>query len=113
MKSISRWALKVFAAVLFCGTVQGTALAAGDFAAGKVKSSTCIGCHGSVNYSNVYPSYRVPMLGGQHPDYIVSALKAYKSGKRSHPTMKAQAAQMSDQDMADIAAYLTAAPAAK
>lgn len=113
MKSISRWTFKVFAAVLFCGFAQGNALAAGDAEAGKVKASTCIGCHGITNYSNVYPSYRVPMLGGQHPEYVVQALKAYKSGERAHPTMQAQAAQMSDQDMADIAAYLTSAPAAQ
>lgn len=113
MKSISRWTSKVFAAAMFCAFAQGTALASGNAEAGKVKSSTCIGCHGSPNYSNVYPAYRVPMLGGQHPEYIVAALKAYKNGERSHPTMKAQAAQMSDQDMADIAAYLSSAPAAK
>ncbi len=113
MKSISRWTFKVFAAVLFCGFLQGNALAAGDVEAGKVKSSTCIGCHGITNYSNVYPSYRVPKLGGQHPEYVVAALKGYKSGDRSHPTMQAQAAQMSDQDMADIAAFLTSAAAAK
>jgi cytochrome c553 len=89
------------------------AWAGGDATAGKVKADTCMGCHGIANYANVYPSYRVPKLGGQHPEYIVSALKAYKSGERSHPTMHAQAAQMSDQDMADIAAFLSAAPQAK
>ena len=113
MKSISRWTFKVFAAALFCGIVQGNALAAGDAEAGKVKASTCIGCHGITNYSNVYPSYRVPKLGGQHPDYIVQALKAYQSGERAHTTMHAQTSEMSDQDMADLAAYLTSAPAAQ
>lgn len=89
------------------------AWAAGDAVEGKVKADTCMGCHGIVNYANVYPSYRVPMLGGQHPEIIVAALKAYKSGERSHPTMRAQAAQMSEQDMADIAAFLSSAPQAK
>jgi len=45
------------------------------------------------------------MIGGQHADYIVSALKAYKSKERSHKTMQAQAASLTDQDMQDIAAY--------
>ncbi len=89
------------------------AWAAGDAQAGKIKADTCMGCHGIVNYANVYPSYRVPMLGGQHPEYIVAALKAYKSGERSHKTMHAQAAQMSEQDMADVAAFLSSAPQAK
>ena len=66
-----------------------------------------------MNYTNVYPSYHVPKLGGQHPEYIVAALKAYKSGDRPHSTMHAQAASLSDQDMADIAAYLTKAPEKK
>jgi cytochrome c553 len=55
----------------------------------------------------------VPKLGGQPADYIVSALKAYKSGDRNHPTMHAQSMSLSDQDMADIAAYITQAPAAR
>lgn len=87
--------------------------AAGDAAAGRVKADTCMGCHGIENYANVYPSYRVPKLGGQHPEYLVAALKAYKSGERSHPTMRAQAAQMSETDMADIAAFLSSAPEVK
>lgn len=113
MKSISRWSLQVFAAALSCGLLQGTALAAGDPEAGKIKASTCIGCHGITNYSNVYPSYRVPLLGGQHPEYVVQSLKAYKNGERTHPTMQAQASSMSEQDMQDIAAYLTMAPQVK
>lgn len=82
-----------------------TASAAGDAAAGKTKAFTCMGCHGIPNYFNVYPSYRVPKLGGQHAKYIVSALQAYKSGQRSHNTMKAQTSNLSDQDMEDIAAW--------
>ncbi|MCX7072511.1 MAG: cytochrome c [Gammaproteobacteria bacterium] len=104
-----RWGLIALTAALSCGTAS----AVGDAAAGKVKAYTCYGCHGIVNYTNVYPSYHVPKLGGQHPDYIVAALKAYKSGERRHPTMTAQAANLSDQDMADIAAYLSKAPEKK
>lgn len=85
-------------------------LAQGDADAGRIKSSTCIGCHGISDYKNVYPTFRVPKLGGQHEAYIASSLKAYRSGQRSHPTMKAQAASMSDQDIADIAAFFANAP---
>lgn len=86
-----------------------TAWGAGDPAAGRLKSETCLGCHGIVGYYNVYPSYRVPKLSGQSPEYIVAALQAYKAGQRNHETMQAQAVSMSDQDMQDIAAYWTAA----
>lgn len=85
--------------------------AAGNAEAGRIKANTCMGCHGIPNYNNVYPTYRVPRLGGQSEGLIVSALKAYKSGQRPHKTMQAQAANLSDQDMADIAAYLTKADA--
>jgi cytochrome c553 len=86
------------------------ALAAGDAEAGRVKANTCMGCHGIPGYSNVYPTYRVPKLGGQHAAYITAALKAYKTGERPHTTMHAQAESLSDQDIEDIAAFLTAAP---
>lgn len=86
-----------------------SAHAAGDVATGKVKADTCMGCHGIVGYTNAYPTYRVPRLGGQHAAYLESALKAYRSGDRKHPTMQAQAASMSDQDIADLAAWLSQA----
>ena len=85
------------------------AMAGGDAEAGRVKANTCMGCHGIPGYTNAYPTYRVPKLGGQSEGLIVAALKAYKSGERPHATMRAQAANLSDQDMADIAAYLTQA----
>ena len=73
----------------------------GDADAGRVKASTCIGCHGIDDYKNVYPTFRVP---------IESALKAYRSGDRTHPTMQGQASSLSDQDIADISAFLANAP---
>jgi cytochrome c553 len=82
-----------------------SSLAAGDPVAGKTKAFTCMGCHGIPGYNNVYPTYHVPKLGGQHAEYIVAALQEYKKGQRSHKTMHAQAATLSDQDMQDIAAY--------
>ncbi len=79
--------------------------AGGDAAKGKVDAYACIGCHGIPNYTTEYPTYRVPKLAGQHADYIVAALKEYKAGDRSHKTMHAQAASLSDEQMQDIAAY--------
>ena len=79
--------------------------AAGNVDDGKFKANTCLGCHGIPGYTNVYPTYHVPRLGGQYADYIVAALKAYQTGERSHPTMRAQAYNLSEQDMADIGAY--------
>ncbi len=79
--------------------------AAGDPEAGRYKAQTCLGCHGVPGYTNVYPTYHVPKLGGQHAEYMVSALKAYRDGQRDHPTMTSQASALSEQDMQDIAAY--------
>ena len=70
-------------------------------------SSTCLGCHGVVSYNNIYPTYKVPKLGNQHKDYLVAALKAYKSGERSHPTMRAHASNLSDSDIVKIAEYFS------
>ena len=70
-------------------------------------SSTCLGCHGVVSFNNIYPSYKVPMLGNQHKDYLVAALKAYRSGERAHPTMRAHAANLSDLDISKIADYFS------
>lgn len=86
-------------------------MAAGNPDAGRVKANTCMGCHGIPAYTNAYPTYRVPKLGGQSADYLAAALKAYKSGERPHKTMQAQAVSLSDQDIEDIAAYLAGAPA--
>jgi cytochrome c553 len=81
------------------------AATAGDPARGAVLSDTCMGCHGIDGYRNGYPSYRVPKLGGQHPDYIVLALQGYKNKTRPHLTMHAQAMSQSEQEMKDIAAF--------
>ena len=82
------------------------AVAAGDIEAGANKVSMCVGCHGIPNYKTAFPkTYRVPRIAGQKVEYLVSALKAYREGQRSHPSMKAVAGSMTDQDIADIAAY--------
>ena len=82
-------------------------MAAGDAENGKKLAYTCTGCHGIPFYQNTNPQYHVPRLGGQNEAYIVAALKAYRSGERSHETMRAQAGNLTDQDIADIAAYFS------
>jgi cytochrome c553 len=86
--------------------------AAGNADAGRRKSSMCAGCHNIAGYKTAFPVvYSVPKLNGQHAAYIVSALRAYKSGERKHPSMRAIAASLSDQDMADLAAFYSGTPA--
>ncbi len=85
---------------------SAAASAEGDAAAGKQKTTMCQGCHGIPGYKTAFPAvYHVPKLGGQHAGYLVKALQAYRSGERSHPSMKGIAAGLSDKDMADLAAY--------
>ena len=79
---------------------------AGDVKAGQTKAAMCIGCHSIPGYQNSFPEiHRVPMISGQSDKYIVSALSAYKKGDRKHPTMRGIAASLSEQDMADLAAF--------
>jgi cytochrome c553 len=93
----------LFAALAF---VAAPLLAEGDPAAGKNKTAMCAGCHGIPGFRAAYPEiYHVPKLGGQNPGYVVAALKAYKAGERNHATMKAIASSLTEQDMADLAAY--------
>lgn len=92
----------------FTGVFASASLLAADAARGEKLAQTCNGCHGAPGLRNPGPVYNIPLVGGQHADYIVTALKAYKSKERSHGTMQAQAASLSDQDMADIAAYYSA-----
>jgi len=101
--------------ILFAATLAALsvpALAAGDAAAGAKKNFQCQGCHGIPGWKTAFPElYQVPKLGGQKGPYLVSALKAYKSGERDHPTMRAVASDLSDQDMEDLAAYYAQTPA--
>ena len=94
--------------VALSGTVlaQQAGGAAGNAERAKTKVSMCIGCHGIPGYRSVYPFvYHVPMIAGQNPGYIVNALKSYRSGDRSHPSMRGIAGSLSDEDIADVAAY--------
>jgi cytochrome c553 len=77
----------------------------GDAERGAEIGQTCTGCHGIPGYFNANPAYRVPKLGGQNADYLEVALQGYRRGSRGHETMQAQASSLSDQDIADVAAY--------
>ncbi len=88
------------ASAVFAQTPQG------DAKAGAQKVQSCQGCHGIPGWRTAFPEvYHVPKIAGQHPQYLVNALKAYKSGDRQHPSMRAVAQSLSDKDMADLAAY--------
>ncbi|MGK0375697.1 MAG: cytochrome c553 [Arenicella sp.] len=78
---------------------------AADAANGEKLSQTCLGCHGVPGLRNPGPVFAVPMIGGQHAEYIISALKAYRDKTRSHKTMQAQASNLTDEAMVDIAAF--------
>lgn len=83
------------------------ASAEGDAERGRSLTYTCQGCHGVEGYKNAYPHYNVPKIGGQSLPYLVNALNDYRSGARKHPTMQAQAQGFSEQDVADIAVFLS------
>ena len=107
---MSAFRLVAFAAL---SLLAAPVLAAGDAAAGAKKNFQCQGCHGVPDWKTAFPElYSVPKLGGQKEAYLVSALKAYKTGERDHQTMRAVAADLSDQDMQDLAAYYAQTPAA-
>ena len=100
MKTILSFVLFVLALPALAQAPVGNADAA------KSKISMCIGCHGIPGYKTVFPHvYQVPMITGQQPVYMVNALQAYKSGARNHPSMRGIAKSLSEQDMADLAAY--------
>ncbi|MGD9772675.1 c-type cytochrome [Diaphorobacter sp.] len=81
----------------------------GDAQAGAGKIAMCIGCHGIPGYQSSFPEvHKVPMISGQGAGYIAAALQAYKKGERRHPTMRGIAQSLSDQDIADMAAYYAA-----
>jgi len=107
--SLTKVTVAVLALALAGAMAPQPSRAAGDAQRGKQLGYTCLGCHGIENYKNVYPTYSVPKLVGQHPEYLIAALKGYRSKDRAHGTMYAQASSLSDQDIEDIAAYLSGA----
>src|SRR3954469_18320397 len=100
--------LAMIAALLAAGsmTTLSSAAFAQDAKAGEKKVQMCIGCHNLPGYQSSFPEiYKVPKIAGQNAKYIVAALNAYKKGERKHPSMRAIATTLTDQDMADVAAY--------
>ena len=99
---------KIYALLVLAG-LANLALAAdivGNPKAAPAKIEMCIGCHGIPGYKATFPEvFPVPMIGGQQAKYIENALQAYKKGDRKHPSMHGIASSLSDQDIADIAAY--------
>ena len=96
----------MFAAAMAGASGAGAAEVVGNPKAAPNKIEQCIGCHGIPGYKATFPEvYQVPMIGGQSAKYIEAALQAYKKGDRKHPSMRGIAASLSDQDIADIAAY--------
>ena len=93
--------------LLFSAAVAAqTPAPAGDPAKGREKTRMCEGCHGIEGWRTAYPEvYHVPKLGGQHAAYLAAALHEYKNGDRSHPSMRAIAGSLSDEDIANLAAY--------
>lgn len=87
--------------------VRAPAAVAGNAQSGRQLTYTCQGCHGVDGYTNAYPNYHVPKIGGQAAAYLANSLKDYRTGARKHPTMQAQAQSFSEQDIADIAAFLS------
>ena len=90
----------------FACAAQAQQPAVGDAKEAHKKIAMCEGCHGIPGYKTAYPTvYHVPMLGGQQAPYLAAALRAYKTGERSHPSMRGIAASLSEKDILDLAAY--------
>ena len=97
----------MFAFAVACVTVSAQAQqVTGNAQEGAKKVAMCVGCHGIIGYQASFPEiHKVPMIAGQSASYITAALNAYKGGDRKHPTMRAIADTLKDQDIADVAAY--------
>jgi len=97
----------MFALAVACVTVSANAQkVTGNAENGSKKTAMCVGCHGIIGYQASFPEiYKVPKIAGQSATYIVAALTAYKGGDRKHPTMRAIADSLTEQDIADLGAY--------
>ena len=99
----SMFALAVSSMTVFPAQAQEVK---GDAKAGEAINAMCIGCHGIKGYQASFPEvYRVPMIAGQSAKYIAASLTAYKKGDRKHPTMRAISESLTDQNIADLAAF--------
>lgn len=107
IRSTNRCSLLAGCLALFAAFAVQAQTPAGSAEKGKQLAYTCQGCHGVTGYKNAYPTYSVPKITGQSAEYLANALNEYRKGARKHPTMQAQAQSFSEQDIADIAAYLS------
>jgi cytochrome c553 len=98
----TRSLLALIAAASLCASAGAHAARFGDAAAGEQKSATCAACHGADGNSQA-PTF--PKLAGQHADYLVHSLRQYRSGERQNAIMMPQAANLSDKDIDDLAAF--------
>ncbi|MBK6869458.1 MAG: cytochrome c4 [Burkholderiales bacterium] len=93
-------------ALTLAASLPAQAQVTGDAKAGEGKVAMCIGCHGIIGYQSSFPEvYKVPKISGQNAKYIEVVLDAYRKGDRKHPSMRGIATTLSDQDIADVAAY--------
>jgi cytochrome c553 len=110
IKAVAAVSLSVFACVAAAQQAAPQSPTTGDPKEAHKKIAMCEGCHGIPGYKTAYPAvYHVPKLGGQTATYLANALNAYKRGQRSHPSMRAIAASLSDKDIADLSAYYATA----
>jgi cytochrome c553 len=110
MKKVLGLTLGTIAIAGFAAAAHAQQPPTGNAEAAKGKISMCQGCHGIESYKMAFPAvYHVPKIAGQSPAYIAKALEEYKTGQRASATMQAIAKQLSEQDMADLAAYYGAA----
>jgi cytochrome c553 len=100
-------ALTLFSFGVALALASAPLLASGNTDNGKTKAATCVACHGA-DGNAVDPQY--PRLAGQYDEYIQQTLHEYKDGRRNNTVMKTQVANLSDQDIEDIAAYFSTMP---
>lgn len=93
----------ILTALLIASVTSPAHAAGGDFRRGLEKSQVCQSCHGRTGNESLQPSY--PKLAGQHEDYLVHALKSYRNGSRQNAVMAGFAGNLSDRDIADLAAW--------
>lgn len=102
---ILRSRFRILAGLLTLVACQAANAQAGDSQKGRALSETCLGCHGVESLTNVYPTYKVPKLGGQYADYLTASLVGYRNKDRAHATMHSQAFHLTDEEMREISAY--------
>ena len=102
MRKTATFAALAAAALAAGGLAPAAALADGNPALGQAKSTPCAACHGA-DGKGIAPNF--PVLAGQHASYLAHSLEQYRSGERKNPVMGPQAANLSDADIADLAAY--------